>query len=49
MDYVQVFPQASLDVGEEVCMHLLKYFHIDDSLDRKYYILQLRKIFYDLK
>ena len=43
VDYVQVFPQASLDENELIYMHLPRGFHVDDAEQISDYVLKLRR------
>ena len=47
VDYVQVFPQATLDKDEHVYMHLPAGYDVDG--DRNKYVLKLKKNLYGLK
>ena len=49
VDYVQAFPQATLDENEHVYMHLPRGFHVDDAKHRSDYVLKLKKNLYGLK
>ena len=49
LDYVQLFPQASLDEIVEVFINLSRVVHIYGHLKISYYVLQQKKNFYSLR
>ena len=40
IDYIQVFPQASLD-GEDIYMHIPRGFHVHEPSQQSTHVLQL--------
>ena len=49
VDYVQAFPQATLNEGDEVYMKIPPGYHAGDATDKTEYVLRLKKNLYGLK
>ena len=49
VDYVQAFPQASLNEGEEVYMNIPAGYHVGDDSDNTKYVIKLKKNLYGLR
>ena len=46
VDYVQAFPQATLDKDEHVYMHIPAGYHVEGEKDHSKYVLKLKKNLY---